>query len=376
MAIFYHGTTQRSAVSIQRNGFRPRAPSRRVWFARNRHAAARRARAKAGQGPDHRPVVLTCEIDVGALMQSIGNGRVFHSRGILSVRGDVPASVVRSDRSTAAADPSRLLHEPAALAQWVNRLLELKPQNGVSRRHPGVLRLADWLKKRTEERPTSRVPNTEIAEVAARFLPDFFDGVAIDHEWMRSFRYRGSAAGDRSTLEPHVAEPASDTPNADDELEREALDCLASDKSRRRIRGLRLLADVEAPTDLVEWCLLFVDDDETDVSVAALQTMAARCEQVNPFLIEDLAGDQDRRLRAAALEVLAVHDTEGARRWLWEGLTDPETHVRQTLVRHLDRLDPAEHADVFETALTDPNPEIVRSARRLSAGQGIGQPTW
>ena len=104
--------------------------------------------------------------------------------------------------------------------------------------------------------------------------------------------------------------------------------------------------------------------------------MATGCDQVNPFLVEDLAADGDRRLRAAALEVLDIHDESGARRWVWEGLTDPEAHVRMRLVHHLHRIDPGQCSDLFNTALTDPNPEIVKLARRQSAGRGIGVPTW
>jgi hypothetical protein len=80
--------------------------------------------------------------------------------------------------------------------------------------------------------------------------------------------------------------------------------------------------------------------------------MATGCDQVNPFLVEDLAADGDRRLRAAALEVLDIHDESGARRWVWEGLTDPEAHVRMRLVRHLHRIDPGQCSDLFNTALT------------------------
>ena len=93
--------------------------------------------------------------------------------------------------------------------------------------------------------------------------------------------------------------------------------------------------------------------------------LASKCEDANPFLVEDLVADEDRRLRAAALEGLAVHDEAGVHRWLWAGLTDPEVHVRMRLARRLDRLDPGQYPDVFHTALTDPNPEIVRIALNL-----------
>lgn len=376
MSIYYHGTTRKSARRIRTSGFHPRAPSKRVWFARRRGVAQSRARQKAKRGSD-RPVVLTCEIDVGQLRDWIGNSRVFQTRGVLSVRGSVPASVLRHNphdrrRSSLYLD---LPEEEAGLAAWLNRVLELKPHKGVSRRHPGVLRLARWIQNRIAQNPEGEIAESELAELAARWLPEFFEGVAIDPTNLRSLRFRGSAAGDQTTLEPHVV----DEEEADgevDPVEAEALACLASDKARRRIRGLRLLTGVEAPEDLVEWCLMLVDDDDTDVSVAALHTLATRCEGVNPFLVEDLAAADDRRLRAAALEVLALHDEDGAGRWLWEGITDPEVHVRMGAVRHLDRIDPADHPDVFATALTDPNPEIVKLARRRSEGRGIGAPTW
>jgi hypothetical protein len=375
MAIFYHGTTRLRARQIRQNGFSPKPPSRRVWFARNRAVAERRAHHKASRSAD-RPAVLVCEIDIGALTRYAGSGRVFHTRGVLSVRGSVPATVLRSDvaeiRSATRLD---MPDEPAGLARWLNRLLEVKPHKGVSRKHPGVQRLAQWMRNRLAQNPHHEISGAEVAQVAARWLPDYFQGVAIDPQLMRSLHYRGSATGDLSTLQPAAATEEQDSGDGDD-IEAEALICLASDKPRRRQRGLRLLASIEAPTDLAEWCLLLVDDEAIDVSVAALETLAAQCEEVNPFLVEDLAADSDRRVRAAALEVLALHDDQGTRRWMWEGLTDPETHVRMRLVRHLDRLDPTQHPDVFHTALTDPNPEIARLARRRSKGRGLSVVGW
>lgn len=374
MPIFYHGTTRRRAAEIRRDGFQPRAPSRRVWFARHYGVAKRRAHHKAS-GTD-RPVVLTCEINMGELTRWAGRGRVFHTRGILSVRGPVPASVLRDHLNDRRRSPLYLdlPDEPIALTAWLNRLLELRPHKGVSRRHPGVQRLARWIQNRIAQHPEGEVSESELATLAQRWLPEFFTGVAIDPVNLRSLRFRGSAAGDTTALEPHLPDEAPD--DDDDPRELEALACLAADKPRRRVRGLQLLADMKAPEDLVEWCLLLVDDDDTDVAVTALETLARHCEGVDPFLVEDLAADADRRLRAAALEVLAVHDEDGTGRWLWEGVTDPEAHVRMRLVRHLDRLEPADHPDVFETALTDPNPEIAKLAQRHSAGRGIGAPTW
>ena len=111
------------------------------------------------------------------------------------------------------------------------------------------------------------------------------------------------------------------------------------------------------------------------MAVAALQTLAG-CEDANPFLIEDLASTSERRLRAAALEVLAAHDADDPGQWVWAGVTDPEPHVRMALVRHLDRLDPGVHEEIFQAALADPNPEIVRMARRQVEGRGVPKLAW
>lgn len=378
MALYYHGTTRSRARLIRQQGFSPKPPSRRVWFTLHRGLAERRARHKASRAASDRPIVLACEIDVDVLTRLVGTGRIFCAKGLLSVRGALPPQVLRDDPQEARhSGPYQAVPDDAAgLARWLNRLLNLHPHKGVSRKHPGVQRLCLWVRNRMAQNVNADISQTQVAELAGRWLPELFEGVAIDHQRMRSLRFRGSATGDLSALLPHEPDEAADADDADQNLETEALACLAADKPRRRIRGLELLSSIESPADLVEWCLLLVDDESVDVSVAALETLATRCDNVNPFLVEDLAADSDRRLRAAALEVLALHDDTDTRRWIREGLTDPEPHVRMRLVRHLERLEPAANADVYETALTDPNPEIVRLAQRRSAGQGIGIPTW
>jgi hypothetical protein len=327
---------------------------------------------------EERPIILTCNIDVSAMMHHAGNGNVFHSRGILSVRGHVSANILCDDPTDVqrAAKFLELPDQPAALARWINRLLELPPHRGVRRRDPGVLRLAKWIQEQIARNPSRQISEFEVAEVASHWLPEFFRGVAVDPARMRSLRFRGSATGDLTTLIPSARDDVSTTLHENSAVESEALLCLASDKPRRRIRGLRLLSSIASPGDLVDWCLMLLDDEDVEVAVAALQNLACHCEQVDRSLVEELTSDQDRRLRAAALEVLAVHDPQETGRWLWQGLSDPEAHVRMRLVRHLDRLDPALHPDVFHTALTDPNPEIARLARRRSEGRGIHMPAW
>ena len=57
----YHGTTQNRARRICREGFLPKKPSRRVWFAESYGYALGRARTQAKRAKDH-PAVLTCEL--------------------------------------------------------------------------------------------------------------------------------------------------------------------------------------------------------------------------------------------------------------------------------------------------------------------------
>ena len=69
--LLYHGTTRRSAEQIAIEGFAPRRPSRRVWFAQSKGYALRRAKVKARRSRD-RPVVLLCELDLAALRRKLG----------------------------------------------------------------------------------------------------------------------------------------------------------------------------------------------------------------------------------------------------------------------------------------------------------------
>ena len=121
----------KQARRIRLHGFEPRAPSRRVWFARNRAVAERRARRKSHGG--ERPLVLRCGIDIGALARNAESGHIFHSRGVLSVRGPVPASVLREETGDPRRHAVEFPHEPVGLARWINRLLELQPHKSAGR---------------------------------------------------------------------------------------------------------------------------------------------------------------------------------------------------------------------------------------------------
>ncbi len=66
---------------------------------------------------------------------------------------------------------------PKELADWVNRLLGVKPYKGVGPRHPGIQRPARWVANRVATQPHGRLKETELAEVARRWLPEHFKGV-------------------------------------------------------------------------------------------------------------------------------------------------------------------------------------------------------
>ena len=79
--IVYHGTTSRRAARICAQGFLPRKPSRRVWFAESRRYALRRAKTQAHRAHD-RAAVLTCDIDLAQMRQRLGARRALVVHGL------------------------------------------------------------------------------------------------------------------------------------------------------------------------------------------------------------------------------------------------------------------------------------------------------
>jgi len=151
-----------------------------------------------------------------------------------------------------------------------------------------------------------------------------------------------------------------------------ALECLESPKAKRRIRGLRILAELEDP-DLFEWCSMYVEDDSIEMRIAALHTML-HSTWIDPETIIPLADSEDKQIRAAAVATLARHASEDEERWFRLGLTDPSSCVRVETARVLSYLDPVKNRSIFSIALHDPNPEVVRRAEKLTRGKGYT--TW
>jgi HEAT repeat protein len=226
-----------------------------------------------------------------------------------------------------------------------------------------VIRLSEWVAKRLADRPGGKLRNKEILYQARQWLSEFFDGVEVDPRRLTSYRKV-------EQIDLQVHEPVEQAEEAADE----ALDLLNDARAKKRVQGLRRLADVE-PEDLFEWCVMFLKDDAQSVRLAALELML-RCEEGNPEVIRPYARSKDKRIRAAALAALARHDDEEPETWLERGLRDPAACVRLHAAKMLRALDPDEHRRVFELALHDPNPDVARAARKLTEHKGYRRPRW
>ena len=354
--IVFHGTTVRRAEQICREGFLPKRPSKRVWFAEYRSYAEGRGRTQARRAHD-RSVVLTCDLDLDLLRRSIGPRRVTYRNNVIAIRAALPVSVMRSWPGSPDWGTS-----PEWLARWINGLLGLKRHQGVSPAHDGVLRLSRWVLNRLQNRPNS-LGAREILFNARRWLPEYFDGVEIDPQQV-------SRRHSSTTVEVVVDYDGID--NTD--REEEAVGLVDSDKPRQRVRGLKLLAAIEDP-DLAEWAAMFVDDESVDVQIAALRLMCT-CEDVDTAAIEPLADSGNKSVRACAVAALAKHGRGDRALWFRRGLTDPEPTVRLETVKYLGRFDPVEDKALYELAMHDPHPHVQLVAERMSRGKGIGRAKW
>jgi len=355
--IVYHGTTHRRAERICEGGFLPRKPSRKVWFAESRKYAEGRAKTQARRSHD-RAVVLACELDLSAFRRRLGPKRVLHRGRVIAIDGPVTVDVIRSH--PLADYPT----SPDDLAQWINRILRLRPWKGVSRKHPGILRLSRWITNHLLTHKRGRYPTGELLGMARQWLPEFFDGVEVDEARLVAVR------------RPSRIQLVCKTPDALSHLKPgAAIALLDSDDPAHRRKGLKLLADLH-DGDLADWCDMYLGDDNEEVALTALRLLR-RCDDVNREKLIDMIDDPRKRVRANALATLARRGgAEGAEHWFDRGLKDPEPCVRLEMARLLDDLDPGEHRRLFTIALCDPNPDVAKRARRLTHGKGFRTPVW
>ena len=157
------------------------------------------------------------------------------------------------------------------LAAWLNDLLGLKTHRGVSRNDPGLIR---WIRNRRTSQPLSRLRDSEIVERAAGWLPQWFQGVSVDHATLRVHRRAAEL-----TVVPDLERSESTA----DELIDEAEEALASGNPRRRLRALLRLSRAGDP-DLVDWCALLLGDNDRMVRQKALE-LIGRSEDGDPHLL-------------------------------------------------------------------------------------------
>lgn len=369
MSICYHGTTQKSARQIIRTGFRPKAPSRAVWFTKSWRRALSRAKRKADKSKDQ-AVVLKCDLNVQQFHKQVSRHQIASKGSIIAIRAHVPSAVIVSHFS--AQDPfelpSPLRTTPKHLVEWVsgrlaerlNDLLRLKPYKGVQKRDSGIEKLAQWVIKHYDANPAS-VPPGALLQVASQWLPEYFDGVEIEPK----------------TLLVHRTKPVKLEPEPVEEIdprEEEAFDFLDAATPKQRIRGLKLLEEL-GDADLFTWCAMYLEDESKEVTIAALRIILG-CDAGDSEVIKPFANSVDKRIRAAAIAALAKHSGPEVLYWIERGLKDGEACVRLETAAMLPQLDATEHRDLFELVRYDPNPEMKRLARKMTDGKGFHEIEW
>jgi len=341
--ITYHGTTKERARGIFDQGLLPLPPSNRVWFAENRAYAMGRAKAQARRSRDA-PRVLECSLNLDVIRRAIGGKGVIHKKGIVAVDG--PVTIEMMD-SLSIAD---LATVPSEVAFWVNGLFSLSPEEAVGKDHPGVIRLSNWINSHLASDSRAQLISSELIDRAKRWLPEYFGRARLSSKRLEAHSRIGLAGFE-------VKEPK----RYPDPREVEAFRCLEHPQPDERARGLSLLADLEEP-DLFDWCAMFLGDEVESIQLAALYGMR-RCTDIIPDAIEPYANAEERKIRAAAVYLLAKHSDDAA--WVRKGLTDPEVNVRAEASRFLNRLSLRKDRKLLILASHDPNPHIAGKARHL-----------
>lgn len=246
------------------------------------------------------------------------------------------------------------LNTPKELADWLNKLLGHRKTGGVRPGHPGLERLWRWHVHRITFQPDRKTDPQELVQKAQRWLPEYFQDADI---WLDHLEFGHS----QPKANPEM--PVCELPKVDPYEETFA--CLDSPNPKRRVRGLRRLAKIKDP-DLFEWCHMFLEDDSRDVRVAALQAMI-HCDEIDCTILEALAESDDIRIRAAAIAALARHGGQEAPQWFEQGLKDPSACVRLETAALLGHLDRDTNRSLIKIAFQDPNPWVVRFARKFAS---------
>ncbi len=70
----------------------------------------------------------------------------------------------------------------SGIAHWLNSYLELEPRSRIDKRHPGIIKINEWIQKEYEEGRITSISHEELLEQSVRYLPEYFD---IDTEYIQ-----------------------------------------------------------------------------------------------------------------------------------------------------------------------------------------------
>jgi citrate (Re)-synthase len=63
----------------------------------------------------------------------------------------------------------------ASIAYWVNRRLELRGEDMIDKRHPGIVRINDWVETQYDKGRITSISSEELLLQAKKYLPDLFE---------------------------------------------------------------------------------------------------------------------------------------------------------------------------------------------------------
>lgn len=141
--------------------------------------AASRAHTKARRSND-RPIVLAVDLDLDALRKRYGAKRVKPSGGMISINGEVPPSMLRTHYALGTPE------SPSEITRWLNSILKIKPHKGISIRHPGIKRLAQWVNNKLSTNPRADISQKQMLSYAMQWIPEHFAGYEVDFDLQRA----------------------------------------------------------------------------------------------------------------------------------------------------------------------------------------------
>lgn len=116
--------------------------------------------------PDNMPLVgagfnvTSAGVHVDGILKDEEIYNIFDTKTIL----DRPIGVVITDKSGV-----------AGVAHWINTFLNLEPRSQLSKSHPGVHAIHDWITSQFAEGRVSAISNAEMLKLAKMHIPEYFE---------------------------------------------------------------------------------------------------------------------------------------------------------------------------------------------------------